>query len=161
MKKLNNKGFSLVELIIVIAIMAILVGVVGTQVIPYLENSRKAKDQQIVSGWNTAGVSAYSMEAGNLSPTQTYKITYTNSTQTFAVDPAASTDAKAKKLLETFDELVNADKSTNKLAVEWASKAGTDIKEVVVEINGANGTVTTTITNTTPAKYSFDTITNE
>ncbi|MBQ6094530.1 MAG: prepilin-type N-terminal cleavage/methylation domain-containing protein, partial [Lachnospiraceae bacterium] len=38
MKKLNNKGFSLVELIIVIAIMAILVGVVGTQVIPYLEN---------------------------------------------------------------------------------------------------------------------------
>ena len=40
MKKLNNKGFSLVELIIVIAIMAILVGVVGTQVIPYLERSR-------------------------------------------------------------------------------------------------------------------------
>ena len=58
MKKLNNKGFSLVELIIVIAIMAILVGVVGTQVIPYLENSRKAKDQQILSAWNTAAVSA-------------------------------------------------------------------------------------------------------
>ena len=66
MKKLNNKGFSLVELIIVIAIMAILVGVVGTQVIPYLENSRKAKDTQIFSAWNTAAVSAYSTEAGNL-----------------------------------------------------------------------------------------------
>jgi len=45
MKKLNNKGFSLVELIIVIAIMAILVGVVCPQVIPYLERSRKAKDE--------------------------------------------------------------------------------------------------------------------
>ena len=40
--KLNEKGFSLVELIIVIAIMAVLVGVVGTQVIPYMESSRKA-----------------------------------------------------------------------------------------------------------------------
>ena len=38
-KKKDNKGFSLVELIIVIAIMAILVGVVGTQVVPYLHNS--------------------------------------------------------------------------------------------------------------------------
>ena len=32
MKKINNKGFSLVELIIVIAIMAILVGIVGTSI---------------------------------------------------------------------------------------------------------------------------------
>ena len=39
-RKKDNKGFSLVELIIVIAIMAILVGVVGTQVIPYIEKSR-------------------------------------------------------------------------------------------------------------------------
>ena len=46
-RKADNKGFSLVELIIVIAIMAILVGVVGTQVIPYIEKSRKAKDTQI------------------------------------------------------------------------------------------------------------------
>ena len=74
MKKLNNKGFSLVELIIVIAIMAILVGVVGTQVIPYLENSRKAKDTQIFSAWNTAAVSAYSTEAGNLNANENYTI---------------------------------------------------------------------------------------
>ena len=39
-KKKDNKGFSLVELIIVIAIMAILVGVVGTQVVPYLNKSK-------------------------------------------------------------------------------------------------------------------------
>ncbi|HAL02696.1 MAG TPA: hypothetical protein DCP07_05005, partial [Lachnospiraceae bacterium] len=33
----NNKGFSLVELIIVIAIMAILVGVMAPQLIKYIE----------------------------------------------------------------------------------------------------------------------------
>ncbi|MBE5863341.1 MAG: type II secretion system protein [Lachnospiraceae bacterium] len=59
--KLNNSGFSLVELIIVIAIMAILVGVVGSQVIPYLENSRRAKDVQIISTYATAGIAAYSL----------------------------------------------------------------------------------------------------
>ncbi|MCR5587482.1 MAG: type II secretion system GspH family protein, partial [Lachnospiraceae bacterium] len=49
LKANNKKGFSLVELIIVIAIMAILVGVVASQVIPYMEKSRKGKDQQQLS----------------------------------------------------------------------------------------------------------------
>lgn len=43
-KKNRKKGFSMVELIIVIAIMAILVGVVGTVLIPYLEKTRANKD---------------------------------------------------------------------------------------------------------------------
>ena len=49
LKKNENKGFSLVELIIVMAIMAILVGIVASQVIPYMEKSRQAKDQQVLS----------------------------------------------------------------------------------------------------------------
>lgn len=40
----DHQGFSLVELVIVIAIMAILVGVIAVQVIPYMEKSREARD---------------------------------------------------------------------------------------------------------------------
>lgn len=44
----EREGFSLVELIIVIAIMAILIGVIALAVLPYLEKSRVGKDQQTV-----------------------------------------------------------------------------------------------------------------
>lgn len=44
----NNKGFSLVELIIVMAILAILVGAIAPQVISYVEQARERKDLQMV-----------------------------------------------------------------------------------------------------------------
>lgn len=45
-KQKNNKGFSLVELIVVIAIMAVLVGVLAPQLIKYVEKSRESTDIQ-------------------------------------------------------------------------------------------------------------------
>lgn len=48
-KKLNNKGFSLVELIIVIAIMAVLIGVLAPQYLKYVERSRTSTDQDNVT----------------------------------------------------------------------------------------------------------------
>ena len=43
-KKKNNKGFTLVELVIVIAILALLVGLLARQYTKYVEKSRKAAD---------------------------------------------------------------------------------------------------------------------
>lgn len=43
-RKMNNKGFSLVELIIVIAIMAILIVVLAPQYLKYVEKSRNSTD---------------------------------------------------------------------------------------------------------------------
>ena len=43
-KEMNNKGFSLVELIIVVAIMAVLIGVLAPAYLQYVEKSKKTKD---------------------------------------------------------------------------------------------------------------------
>lgn len=53
-KKLNNKGFSLVELIIVIAIMAVLVGVLAPQYLKYVERSRVSTDQDNITAIESA-----------------------------------------------------------------------------------------------------------
>src|SRR5690554_6134447 len=45
-RRINNEGFSLVELIIVIAIMAILAAALAPQLIKYIDNSRKSADVQ-------------------------------------------------------------------------------------------------------------------
>ena len=43
-KEMNNKGFSLVELIIVVAIMAVLIGVLAPTYLKYVESSKKTSD---------------------------------------------------------------------------------------------------------------------
>jgi type IV pilus assembly protein PilA len=149
MKKLNNKGFSLVELIIVIAIMAILVGVVGTQVIPYLEKSRQSKDMQIFSAWNTAAMSAYSMNTDKVNGSSIVTITLSDGTFTVTND-SANGDIKS-----TFKSLTGLD-DTGISGVSFSSKAGNQVKtsgSVVISIDVDTSSVTTTISGDTDGVF--------
>lgn len=52
--KNDNKGFSLIELIVVIAIMAILVGAIAPQVTKYIQRARESADIQAAGTLYTA-----------------------------------------------------------------------------------------------------------
>jgi len=155
MKKLNNKGFSLVELIIVIAIMAILVGVVGTQVIPYLEKSRQGKDMQVFSAWNTAGMSAYSMNADKANASKKVTITILDGSVTVvnsdgsganSATASGATDGE-KAIWSTFTELTNLGSNNFDSLVSREGKAiKTNSGKVVIEIpEGSASSIVTTI----------------
>jgi type IV pilus assembly protein PilA len=85
-KRLNNSGFSLVELIIVIAIMAVLVGVLAPQYLKYVEKSRQAADldnyQTIISA-----VQVYYSDPSNAIPASgSYKLTVSDKGEVSADD---------------------------------------------------------------------------
>jgi prepilin-type N-terminal cleavage/methylation domain-containing protein len=61
MKK-NNKGFSLIELIIAIAILVILTGLLAPQFMRYIEKSREAKDMQTLDTVYEAAQAALTTE---------------------------------------------------------------------------------------------------
>lgn len=63
-KNMNNKGFSLVELIIVIAIMAVLIGVLAPQYLKYVEKSRVSSDISSIDELVNA-VEIYSADPAN------------------------------------------------------------------------------------------------
>lgn len=136
----KEKGFSLVELIIVMAIMAILVGVVASQVIPYMEKSRQAKDQQQLSSICTdmvssiAQTSADSGEVKSFNEKELSAIGNTTLEQNFA-------DTRGKG---SITDAYNAVK--DKLKSKAATDDGKGKKKIYVSYNDATGVVTVYMT---------------
>ena len=108
-KKLNNKGFSLVELIIVVAIMAVLVGVLAPQYLKYVERSRVSTDRDNVE----AIVSAL---------------------QVYAVDPdATSVFDGSESIVLSRNAVPNITDSTDTPVADALANAGIQITDIRVE----------------------------
>ena len=107
--KLNNKGFSLVELIVVIAIMAILVGVLAPSVLGQLDKAKISKDKQTIETICTAIATAYAdqmVTSGKATGTVSY-ITVSKGSGT----PVAYTaTTSSNKMSEAVQEIVGFSK---------------------------------------------------
>lgn len=142
----EEKGFSLVELIIVMAIMAILVGVVASQVIPYMEKSRQSKDQQQLSSLATNVVSAVAQSGQDVGSFSSVAVT--------ALSGNSETSKFMDTLLELAGESTEATLGTTlggKMKSKEGKKASTDGQNIVISMDG-KGVVTVQVSGSTSEK---------
>lgn len=133
----EEKGFSLVELIIVMAIMAILVGIVASQVLPYMEKSRQSKDQQQLSSLGTDIVSAIAQSKGPVASFSQKELSAcTNGTGETWVDELGSIRSSDGSSIET---LANIEKG---VVDKFSSKKAKAHGKVYVSYDNSTGVVT-------------------
>ena len=156
MKKMNNKGFSLVELIIVIAIMAILIVVLAPQYLKYVEKSRNSTDLQSATEFKDAiEIWAADPDAGATSSTTaftkgetfTIKVESTGITSTIpasvqsALDNAGVASTKFKCTSKTRWSWFELDgKVENSGAITWTYQSDGDFGTAMGEAAAAGGT---------------------
>lgn len=143
-KEMNNKGFSLVELIIVIAIMAVLVGVLAPTYLQYVEKSKKSNDVSTIDSIVNA-VEIAAIDPLVITDTTTQlKVTVTQSGMT--LDPAttgskwaaavneAVSDAKLKSFTSV-EFTATRDSSTGKVTFAYTSNVDAEFKDYAKQIS--------------------------
>ena len=132
----NNKGFSLVELIIVIAIMAILVGVMAPQLIKYIEKTNVSADTQLADTCKTALTTAMMDPA--IVTISGYSQPTNGTIEAFAGGGAASSQMKAA-IEESLG--VSCSAITGKLKSKGASSISYNVvnsNQVVITVLGSH-----------------------
>lgn len=143
-KKMNNKGFSLVELIIVIAIMAVLMVVLAPQFLKYVEKSRLQKDNSAISEIANAIKVACADEAiiRDVSDAggRSYATAASAGTKTLAFS-ASSTDLLEKELADVVGTSVvtsstTYSKSTTAITITVSADGEVTVTGFISEPNG-------------------------
>lgn len=131
----EREGFSLVELIIVIAIMAILIGIIALAVIPYMEKSRVGKDQQTVDTVYSAYQSAIAEIQSKGGSPEDITLPITGTVTDFGTALLTNLGGDpAKKGQDICDKLISAGTDTNdKIVCTYNSTT----KEILVKADGA------------------------
>ena len=137
----NNKGFSLVELIVVVAIMAVLVGVLAPAYLRYVEKSRFQKDATAIAELEEAIKITLAEEKVSSEITADAEYTITISA-TAATAPSATAPSGAAAATTFNTEIVKTIPS-----IDFVSKTITSNVDVKFKVD-ANGSVT--VTNTLP-----------
>ncbi len=138
MKKANNQGFSLVELIIVIAIMAVLIGVLAPQFIKYVENSRVQKDASAVEELRNATEIALSNEQIYRQVTDLITGTVTEVNVEVSSSGAISIDPASTLLLAELTDTIGTSLDFSSRVYRDATTGGATIN---ITINATTGTV--------------------
>ena len=149
--KLNNKGFSLVELIIVITIMAVLVGALAPALIRYVGESRRSTDVNNASTIATAVTCA--LNDADAYEELVMKATQNNSaTVTFDLDSANDCIQTNDSIGSSFDKIIKESISGGIKQMAVKSKtdpAGNAISatDFTITVDTSNNSVTVNIGN--------------
>lgn len=141
-KKKDNKGFSLVELIIVVAIMAILVGLLAPQYIKYVEKSRKSADASNLSEMVNA-VQIYAADAESSLQKGTYTITIYKEKQTgdvyTTVTGTGDVEAVKTAIAASAPDYANTSLKSSK----WGDNTDNQEISATIEVDSEGGTTVT------------------